>query len=307
MVLLVSSNMIASSELSKGITQRSYTRGVKSGSANIESHVVMEARSGAIDAARIIAPTKSTAAVHPEPPTAGANVPEQKPKGPKPKTPLVSLFSLTWVGIKMTHLGRGRVSTEDELINHEAVALVQDAAKYKWNLTNHFINHDNLFMYPAAAQPDSIRTTEFKFLLKLKYDHGAEGKNYCEGWVEVLEYHTISTLMYLFFCFLVKNEFKEVISAASFIPPIPSLSVFGANQALTGQQPILQKRLSCEAPAQKACAGLTQTGPKQTQLPPRRYEEVWDSANTGEGSLTRGSCGAWVDLREGPRGVEHNA
>ncbi|KAJ4466611.1 hypothetical protein C8J55DRAFT_492958 [Lentinula edodes] len=62
----------------------------------------------------------------------------------------------------------------------------------------------------------------------------------------------------------------------------------------------------CEAPAQKACSGLTQTRPKRTQQPPRPYEEVWDSADTGEGSLTRGSCGAWVDLIEGPGGVERN-
>ncbi|KAJ3858834.1 hypothetical protein EV359DRAFT_87142 [Lentinula novae-zelandiae] len=39
---------------------------------------------------------------------------------------------------------------------------------------------------------------------------------------------------------------------------------------------------------------------------PRLYEEVWDSADTGEGSLTRGSSGAWVDLIEGPGGVERN-
>ncbi|KAJ3847849.1 hypothetical protein EV368DRAFT_68769 [Lentinula lateritia] len=196
----VSSNMIASSELTKGIAQ---SANVKSGSdLDLESRAVMEARSKAIDQDRYLVysdeddekidhpaqapghPTKLTAAAHPEPPTTGAKVPEQKPKGPKPKTPLVPLFNLTWVGIETAHLDSERVSVLDELIHRKAFKLVRKAAVSKWKLTNCFINRDNPFIYPAAAQPDSIKTTEFKFLLKLKDDHGAEGEIYCEGRVE---------------------------------------------------------------------------------------------------------------------------
>ncbi|KAJ3806636.1 hypothetical protein F5876DRAFT_80483 [Lentinula aff. lateritia] len=197
----VSSDMIASSELTKGITQRSYARGanVESGSdpdirtigalsyptqivVPVGSHSVMEARSGAIDQDwhKVESdeewenidhpgqapghPTKSTAGAHPEPPTTGVKLPKQKLSDPD----LVSLFSLTWVGIKTTQIGRGSVSVLDELIYQRAVDLVERAVEYKWKLTNHYINRGTPRMYPAAAQTNTVNITDFKFLLKLE-------------------------------------------------------------------------------------------------------------------------------------------
>ncbi|KAJ3850291.1 hypothetical protein EV368DRAFT_84672 [Lentinula lateritia] len=213
----VSSDMIASSELTKGITQRSYARGanVESGSdpdirtigalsyptqivVPVGSHSVMEARSGAIDQDwhKVESdeewenidhpgqapghPTKSTAGAHPEPPTTGVKLPKQKLSDPD----LVSLFSLTWVGIKTTQIGRGSVSVLDELIYQRAVDLVERAVEYKWKLTNHYINRGTPRMYPAAAQTNTVNITDFKFLLKLEYAFRAEGINYCEGRVK---------------------------------------------------------------------------------------------------------------------------
>ncbi|KAJ3858579.1 hypothetical protein EV359DRAFT_68901 [Lentinula novae-zelandiae] len=192
----VSSNVITSSELTTGITQSSNvesssnpdirTIGASSHPTQIvvpvDSHTVMEARSGTIseDWEEVQHPgqapghpmdseegdkdwetvhhpgqapghpTESTAAAHPEPPRTGDN----------------------------------KVSLMDSLIRNEAVELVEQAAKYKWKLTNYLINRHNPYMYPAAAHPDTMNTTEFKFLLKLEYDHGGKGINYCEGRVE---------------------------------------------------------------------------------------------------------------------------
>ncbi|KAJ3915795.1 hypothetical protein F5877DRAFT_81523 [Lentinula edodes] len=128
-------------------------------------------------------PTKSTAAAHPEPPRTGAKVPKQKPKDPERDNSLVSLLSYTWVGIKTGRLGDNEVSLSDLLIRNEAVELVKQAAKYKWKLTNYLINRHNPYLYPAAAHPDTMSTTDFKFILNLEYDNGGKGKNYCEGQV----------------------------------------------------------------------------------------------------------------------------
>ncbi|KAJ3882829.1 hypothetical protein F5051DRAFT_244578 [Lentinula edodes] len=226
----VSSNVIASSELTTGITQ---SANVESGSdldirtigalshptrriLPVDSHSVMEARSGSIsgdweevqhpgqapghpvDSGKGDKdwetvhhpgqapghPTKSTAAAYPEPPRTVAKVPKQKPKAPERKNSLVSLLSYTWVGIKTGRIGDNEVSSLDMLIHHEAVDLIGQAAKYEWGLTNYLINRHNPYMYPAAAHPDTMNTTEFKFLLKLEYDYGGKGKNYCEGRVE---------------------------------------------------------------------------------------------------------------------------
>ncbi|KAJ3882790.1 hypothetical protein F5051DRAFT_424641 [Lentinula edodes] len=222
----VSSNVIASSEFTTGITQSS---NVESGSdldirtigalshpqivVPVDSHTVMEARSGSIsgDWEEVQHPgqapghpvdsekgdkdwetvhhpdqapghpTKSTAAEHPEPPRTGAKVPKQKPKAPERQNSLVSLLSYTWVGIKTGRPGDTRVSTDDDMIHHEAIDLIEKAAKYKWKLTNYLINPHNPHMYPAATDP---HTKEFKFLLQLEYDHGGQGTNYCEGRVE---------------------------------------------------------------------------------------------------------------------------
>ncbi|KAJ3862101.1 hypothetical protein EV359DRAFT_83656 [Lentinula novae-zelandiae] len=208
----VSSNVIASSEFTTGITQSSNvesssdpdirTIGALSHPTQIvvpvDSHTVMEARSGNINedweevqhpGQAPGHPTKSTAAAHPGPPRTGAKVPEQpprtgakvpkqKPKGPEDNS-LVSLFSYTWVGIETSHLG-DIGNNDDELIRHEAVALVEKAAKFKWKLTNYYINRNNPYMYPAVAHPDTMDTTEFKFLLKLEYDV-LKGKDYCGG------------------------------------------------------------------------------------------------------------------------------
>ncbi|KAJ3882818.1 hypothetical protein F5051DRAFT_424662 [Lentinula edodes] len=189
----VSSNMIASSELTKGITQ----------SANVASHSVMEARNISEGWEEVSSdeddekwekihhpgqatgqPTKSTTVVRPEPPaTIGAKVPAQKPKGPEPKTPPVSLLSYTWVGIGSADLHYQRVSPNDMLIRRQAVELVEKAAEFKWKLTNYFINRDDPYMYPAVADPDTMHTTEFKFLLKLEYDV-LKGQDYCGGRVK---------------------------------------------------------------------------------------------------------------------------
>ncbi|GAW09048.1 hypothetical protein LENED_011176 [Lentinula edodes] len=166
----------------------------------VDSHSVMEARSGNISEGWHEVgsdedddekweeihhpgqapghPTKSTAAAHPEPPRTVANVPKQKPKAPERKNSLVSLLSYTWDGIKTGRIGDNEVSLMDTLIHDEAVDLIDQAAKYKWKLTNYLINHQNPYMYPAAAHPDTMNTTEFKFLLKLEYDYGGKGKNY---------------------------------------------------------------------------------------------------------------------------------
>ncbi|KAJ4465414.1 hypothetical protein C8J55DRAFT_566343 [Lentinula edodes] len=214
----VSSNMIASSELTKGITQ---SANVESGSdldirtigalshptrriLPVDSHSVMEARSEDISEGwhevssdeddekwekihhpgqATGQPTKSTTVVRPEPPTTiGAKVPAQKPKGPEPKTPPVSLLSYTWDGIGSADLHYQRVSPNDMLIRRQAVELVEKAAESIWKLTNFLINRDNSFMYPVTHS-HSIETAEFKFILKLEYD-GAKGENYCEGRVE---------------------------------------------------------------------------------------------------------------------------
>ncbi|GAW09503.1 hypothetical protein LENED_011660 [Lentinula edodes] len=123
-----------------------------------------------------------TAAAHPEPPRTGAKVPKQKPKAPERQNSLVSFLSYTWVGIGTSRFG-DIGNFDDELIRHEAVALVEKAAKFKWKLTNYFINRDNLYMYPAVADPDTMHTTEFKFLLKLEYDV-LKGQDYCGGRVK---------------------------------------------------------------------------------------------------------------------------
>ncbi|KAJ3892122.1 hypothetical protein GG344DRAFT_64829 [Lentinula edodes] len=181
----VSSNVIASSELTKAITQ----------SANVASHSVMEARNISEGWEEVDHPgqeihhpgqapghpTESTAAAYPEPPRTVAKVPKQKPKAPERKQSLVSLLSYTWVGIETGRPGDTRVSTDDEMIHHEAINLIEKAAEYKWKLTNYLINPSNPHMYPAATDP---HTTEFKFLLQLEYDHGGQGTNYCEGRVE---------------------------------------------------------------------------------------------------------------------------
>ncbi|KAJ4497477.1 hypothetical protein C8R41DRAFT_219750 [Lentinula lateritia] len=220
----ISSNVIASSEFTTGITQSSNvesssnpdirTIGALSHPTQsvvpVDSHTVMEARSGNIsenweevqhpgqapghpvDSEKGDEdwetvhhpgqapghPTKSTAAAHPGPPRTGAKVPKQKPKGPEDNS-LVSFLSYTWVGIETSHLG-DIGNNDDELIRHEAVALVEKAAKFKWKLTNYYINRNNPYMYPAAARSDTMNTTEFKFLLKLEYDV-LKGKDYCGG------------------------------------------------------------------------------------------------------------------------------
>ncbi|KAH7878414.1 uncharacterized protein C8R40DRAFT_1066877 [Lentinula edodes] len=215
----VSSNVIASSEFTTGITQSSNvesssdpdirTIGALSHPTQIvvpvDSHSVMEARSRNISEGWHEVgsdedddekweeihhpgqapghPTKSTAAAHPEPPRTVANVPKQKPKAPERKNSLVSLLSYTWDGIKTGRIGDNEVSLMDTLIHDEAVDLIDQAAKYEWGLTNYLINHQNPYMYPAAAHPDTMNTTEFKFLLKLEYDYGGKGTNYCEGQV----------------------------------------------------------------------------------------------------------------------------
>ncbi|KAJ4463633.1 hypothetical protein C8J55DRAFT_592320 [Lentinula edodes] len=164
----VSSNVIASSELTTGITQ---SANVKSGSdPDIESHAVMEARSRAINAD------------WDNPPRTDAKVPEQKPKGPESKTTPVSL-SLTWQGFESAAVHDKRVSANDVLIRRQAVDLVEKAAKSIWKLKSWHLNRHNSFMYPVTYS-NSIERAEFKFILKLEYD-GAEGENYCEGRVEV--------------------------------------------------------------------------------------------------------------------------
>ncbi|KAJ3887204.1 hypothetical protein GG344DRAFT_69013 [Lentinula edodes] len=210
----VSSNVIASSELTKGITERSYARGanVESGSdldirtigalsqptqivVPVDSHSVMEARTEDISEGweevhhpgQAIhhpgqapgKPTESTAAVHPEPPRTDAKVPEQKPKAPESKTTPVSL-SLTWQGIESADVHDKRVSVNDMLIRQEAVELVEKAAESIWKLRIWHLNRDDSC---PVTHSNSIETAEFKFLLKLEYD-GAEGENYCEGRVK---------------------------------------------------------------------------------------------------------------------------
>ncbi|KAJ3889993.1 hypothetical protein GG344DRAFT_78297 [Lentinula edodes] len=226
----VSSNVIASSELTKAITQ---SANVESGSdldirtigalshptqidIPVDSHSVMEARSGSIsgDWEEVQHPgqapghpvdsekgdkdwetvhhpdqapghpTKSTAAAHPEPPRTGAKVPKQKPKDPDWKYSLVSHLSYTWVGIESGRYGDKEVSLTDLLIQNEASFLVDKAAKHEWKLTNYLINRHNPYLCPAGAHPDTMNTTEFKFFLKLEYDYGGKGTNYCEGRVE---------------------------------------------------------------------------------------------------------------------------